>query len=401
MLFHEFEFSCHIICNHVVSDITASLPFYRNDPQSQAESEGWIEWYREYLAPYENAFEPVVDLYYPIINNITRVDLSTLESDVSANNTVVALIVVNIYWRDCIRDILPEGSNGIVVVVDCSCNEQFTYEIFGSEVKYLGVGDVHDVKYHHMERNGRPANFTTLSLHKDEYSGLALYKDFCPYTLRLYPSDAMKNDFIPSNGVMFMVSTIFIFVFTSMVFYLYDWKEERRQHRVSSSAQQSSAIISSLFPSTVRDQSYDTQTGKDSSTKRKWGFPTERFSPTFEQQANERIVVNPIAQLYEETTVIFMDIVGFTQWSASRQPFYSWRHYTPNSMHWPNVIVCLRSKRFLFLYWPCFFLNAYGLSLSISSFVIQTFPLLLQSLVDRAFGNNPGEREGIPADVLV
>jgi class 3 adenylate cyclase len=35
---------------------------------------------------------------------------------------------------------------------------------------------------------------------------------------------------------------------------------------------------------------------------------------------NDWIVVSPIAQLYDDTTVIFMDIVGFTQWSATRQP---------------------------------------------------------------------------------
>jgi hypothetical protein len=218
-----------------------------------------VEWFRDYIAPYENPFEPVFDLYYPVMNTISRVEQSMIESDPSANSTVVAIVATQMYWRDFIRDILPEGSNGIIVVVECPCNENFTYQIFGSEVKFLGIGDASDTKYHHMKRSDKPADFTTLSLRREEYSGLPLDKDFCPYTMNVYPSDLMKSDFISSNGVVFMVSTICIFILTSLVFYLYDWEVERRQHRVTSSARQSLAIISSLFPSTVRDLSYETQ----------------------------------------------------------------------------------------------------------------------------------------------
>jgi hypothetical protein len=121
-------------------------------------------------------------------------------------------------------------------MVKSPCNENFTYQIFGSEVKYLGVGDFHDVKYRHLERSGKPADFTTLSSHRDEYSGFPLVNDFCPYTLHVYPSDIMQSDFETRNGVVFTIATIGIFVFTSLVFYLYDWKVERRQHRVASSA---------------------------------------------------------------------------------------------------------------------------------------------------------------------
>jgi Adenylate and Guanylate cyclase catalytic domain len=300
-------------------ELTSPSCHISNDPEGQAESENWVKWFQDFNAPYENTFEPLVDLFYPIVNDISRVDQSMVAPDLSANNTVVALIIVQIYWRDFIRDILPEGSNGIVVVVECPCNANFTYQIFGSEFKYLGVGDLHDAKYHHLEINGKPADFTTLSLHKDEYSGLPLVNDFCPYTLRLYPSDLMKSDFETSNGAIFMVSTICIFGFTSLVFFVYDWKVERRQYRVASSARQSSAIVSSLFPSTVRDQLYETQAGDDKVPKRPWGLPIDAFS-TAAATANEWDVNSAIAQLYADTTVIFMDIVGFTNWSSSRQP---------------------------------------------------------------------------------
>jgi hypothetical protein len=185
---------------------------FRNNAESQAESESWVEWFKEYSAPDEDPFEPIFDLYYPIVNDISRVDLSTREHVTTANSSIVALLAVQIYWRDLIRDILPKGSNGIVVVVECPCNENFSYQVFGSEVKYLGVGDLHDLKYRHLKRIGTLTDFSALSLHKDEYSGLPLDNNFCPYTLHLYPSNLMKSDFETSNGIIFMVSTICIFL---------------------------------------------------------------------------------------------------------------------------------------------------------------------------------------------
>jgi Adenylate and Guanylate cyclase catalytic domain len=259
-----------------------------------------------------------VDLYYPIINNISRVDISMLEPDTISNRTVVALLAVQIYWRNFIRDILPEGSNGIVLVVESPCNEKFSYQMLGSEVKYLGVGDWHDAKYRQLEMSGTPADFTMLSIHGD-YSGLPLVKDFCPYTLHLYPSDLMKADFETSNGIIFRVSTFGIFLFTSLVFYIYDWKVERRQNRVTSTARKSSALLSSLFPSTVRDQLYETQAESDNVTRRQRRFSVASSTLSGEHD-NERINASPIAQLYDDTTVIFMDIVGFTHWSSTRQP---------------------------------------------------------------------------------
>jgi Adenylate and Guanylate cyclase catalytic domain len=208
------------------------------------------------------------------------------------------------------------------VVVDSPCNEKFTYQIFGSEVKYLGVGDSHDRKYGYLERIGKPADFTTSTTHKEEYSGLPLIKDSCPYTLYLYPSELMKSDFKTSNGAVFMVSTFVIFIFTSMVFYIYDWKVQQRQNRVTSTARQSSAILSSLFPSNVRDQLYETEEEEveiGTDTKRLWGLPHAQFSHA-DDHLHERAEASPIAQLYEDTTVVFMDIVGFTQWSSTRQP---------------------------------------------------------------------------------
>jgi hypothetical protein len=120
---------------------------------------------------------------------VSRVDLSTTSTqlDKAANDTIVALLAVQVYWRDLIRDILPEGSNGIMVVVESPCSEKFTYQVFGSQVKYLGVGVHYELKYRHSEKSSDFADFSTLSLHKDEYSGLPLDKKLLSVHLTSLP----------------------------------------------------------------------------------------------------------------------------------------------------------------------------------------------------------------------
>lgn len=262
-----------------------------------------------------------MDLLFPVIDNSVRLDESKNRSTKATNGTVVAVIAVAIYWRDFFRDILPTGSDGIVIVVECPCNEMFTYQIDGSKVKYLGIGDAHDAKYNHLAKTRKLMDLKTLSSSESYYSGPAFDESYCPYSLHLYPSDVMESDFTTNKGVIFMVSTILIFMFTSMVFYLYDWMVERRQSRVVSTARQSSALLSSLFPDTVRDQLYLTQSENQKVKSNKWSFPAALIgAPTSDNHAVEQTNASPIAQLYTDTTVIFMDIVGFTHWSSTRQP---------------------------------------------------------------------------------
>jgi hypothetical protein len=162
------------------------------------------------------------------------------------------------------------------------------------------------------------------------YTGATVDEVFCSHSLHVYPSDTMKADFTTHNAAIFMISTLLIFLFTSLVFVLYDWRVEQRQRKVMSTAISSTAIVSSLFPSIVRDRLYPTQ--GESAKKKK--LPPRRRSKDHSSyysnqdpnpsslidQRSTAVIDRPNAQLYPDTTVIFADIVGFTQWSCIRQP---------------------------------------------------------------------------------
>ena len=300
----------------------------RDDPESQAESEGWIDWFSGYISPDENAFEPVVNVFYPIINDLSHVDVSKGNNYTTNSNDIVGVIAVSIYWRDVIRDILPPGSNGIVVVIQTSCNLPFTYQLYGPNVKYLGVFDQHDSKYDHLLLESKVVDLKSFGLRDGGYTGAPINEDVCPYTVSVYPSDIMKSDFISRHGIIALISILLIFAFTSCVFVMYDCSVERRQYKVMESAIRSSAIVDSLFPSIVRSQLYDTQEVKHKKDKQiRSGAAAETSNSAFDDSfmnsnglPSQALNHGSIAQVYPNTTVIFADIVGFTSWSATREP---------------------------------------------------------------------------------
>jgi hypothetical protein len=64
---------------------------------------------------------------------------------------MLGFIGITIYWRDLITNLLPPGSNGIVIVFENECNPPFSFQVNGPDVDYLGRGDLHDRKYDAME----------------------------------------------------------------------------------------------------------------------------------------------------------------------------------------------------------------------------------------------------------
>jgi hypothetical protein len=264
------------------------------------------------------------DLFYPIIDDTSRVNVLGVEGYEPQDHVAVGLIAAQYYWRTLIRDALPEDSHGIHVVFTTQCSNNFTYEIRGRDVGYLGVGDLHERTYDNMQESAKIHELGQYSNRQSHtsYSGAILGNEFCPMTLYLYPSNTMKSRFTTINPILFTVGTIVIFAFTSLVLYFYDSKVEDRQRRVLKTAVDSSAIVSSLYPSTVRDRLFSpTATMPEAPNgvvaKRRSsllqnymrGFET---APVEMPEAEQRLSGSPIAELYPDTTVLFADIAGFT-----------------------------------------------------------------------------------------
>jgi Adenylate and Guanylate cyclase catalytic domain len=267
------------------------------------------------LAPGIEPFQPVMDVVYPIVDDLSKVELLSSENYDPKNHTIVGLVTCSIYWREIFTDVLSPGSNGVIIVVDSECRDSFTYQIDGPDVTYLGVLDKHDTSYDDFVISTKVVDLHQYSFQENVYSGAPLDKEFCQYSLRLYPSDDLKSDHTTNNALTFMLATLVSFAILAIIFFTYDFKVERRQKKVLSSAVRSSEIVSSLFPTSVQDQLYPTIADDE-----KRSVPFWNANEKLTEMRTKEIMEGPIAKLYPETTVMFADIKGFTQWSASREP---------------------------------------------------------------------------------
>lgn len=95
-----------------------------------------------------------------------------------------------------------------------------------------------------------------------------------------------------------------------LVFIIYDRWVERRQKVVMKTAVQTRAIVSSLFPSNVRDRLYESDERNQFVAKE--GLKEETMTIIKDTK--------PVADTFADCTVCFIDIAGFTSWSSVREP---------------------------------------------------------------------------------
>jgi hypothetical protein len=275
------------------------------------------EWASTLSGSDTNTSEPLVRFIYPVLRSALVVQESSLfrVSDVD----VVAVMVSSFYFGTLLRGILPAGQDGLIVVVDNECGLPFTYQVNGAEPIFLGEGDLHDDLFSNYAIS---VNLTELGdfIIGDEleqfYTGLPIADTYCRYNITIYPSEVMEDKYRSNDPIIFTYSVIAIFLFTSICFLGYDKLVADRQQKVVRSAQQSNAIISSLFPSNIRDRLFvDGANGIARPTKAR----LKHFLHDEDESSNSRTggdmraklnAERPIADFFTDCTVMFADIAG-------------------------------------------------------------------------------------------
>jgi Adenylate and Guanylate cyclase catalytic domain len=100
--------------------------------------------------------------------------------------------------------------------------------------------------------------------------------------------------------------------FAVLLFIVYDRLVEKRQSIVLKTANQSSAIVDSLFPKNITNRLLESGISNSLTGKSR----LKSFLSDFQDNQG----LHPIADLILETTVLFADIAGFTAWSSTRDP---------------------------------------------------------------------------------
>jgi hypothetical protein len=88
---------------------------------------------------------------------------------------------------------------------------------------------------------------------------------FCSYDLWIYPTAKFESRFMTNNPAIYCGVVIAIFMFTAIIFVLYDYLVQRRQNIVMVTATRTNDIVSSLFPSNIRDRMLENAKVNDNS----------------------------------------------------------------------------------------------------------------------------------------
>ncbi|CAB9508033.1 Receptor-type guanylate cyclase gcy [Seminavis robusta] len=248
---------------------------------------------------------------------------------------IVGFLEVLFNWKTFLSLLLPEGQGGVYYVLQTSCGDEYTFENTNGEIIYIGPGDHHDIIYDRhvvtVDLITQP-NITTSNNTTDTH--------ICDYTVDVYPSAELRREFstmIPEVFTFIVAASFFLMAF---FFFTYDKFVQRRNEKVVRQAAKTNAIVSSLFPTNVRDRLFggDNQSQKSKKTMgssqgggrgRLKNFLTDNMSANNSESGGGGASVGggsvkssdqPIADLFPHCTVLFADIVGFTAWSSMREP---------------------------------------------------------------------------------
>jgi hypothetical protein len=192
--------------------------------------------------------DPITILSYPVFDSF------------AADRQVVGVLGTTLYWRLLFTEVLPPtGKTDIVVVVENSFGQAESYRIDGPEVTYLGQGDLHDPKYDDMKLTENVVDYVTSKAGPESrsFTAVDLNTQYVRYNLTVYPSADMEAQFVNNDPIVYAVLVALIFVFTTVVFLLFNWLVERRQSIVLDKAVKSTAVVRSLFPENVQQRIYD------------------------------------------------------------------------------------------------------------------------------------------------
>ena len=177
-----------------------------------------------------------------------------------------------------------------------------------------------------MHEKGWERMKVTINLYDD---GAPLIDGNCLFSFEVYPSDEFHNEWDSSLPKVFACVVAATFVLMAVTFFIYDTFTRRRNKKVVKAATKTDKIVSSLFPSNIRDrllaeeeEDFEKQKTDRGTRTRMKDFLAQNGKNTVNSETTDDFMfkTRPLADLFPETTIMFADISGFSAWSSTREP---------------------------------------------------------------------------------
>ena len=241
---------------------------------------------------------------YPVFDKIDEEEGRTLVG--------VFLSLVRIDWL--LTDALHTGTQPLLAVLSNTCGEnEYSYSVTGMDATFVGTGSLHDPRYEDKVIRSPLKHIQGVT-----EDGVA-----CEFFLEAYPTLEFRESYTTDQAVVFTTILGLAFAMTALFFLFYVRIVQRRQTKVMATAARTNAIVTSLFPSNVRDRIMKDAEEAVANNKEMVPFlpgmgeaPKKKLKTFLDEEnpgtENQLVMfqTKPIADLFPETTVMFADLVG-------------------------------------------------------------------------------------------
>lgn len=124
----------------------------------------------------------VAVLFYPVYES-------------AQSNNIVGSLGIDFSWRFLLEVGLTAHSDGIVIVLENSCGQEYTFKVINSKVELLGEGDLHDTAFDALVEESSEYDFLHQLTSIAPRGGLENASSTwgCAYNIEIYPSSGTSS----------------------------------------------------------------------------------------------------------------------------------------------------------------------------------------------------------------
>lgn len=238
------------------------------------------------------------DTQHPVAG-LRSFTLDHVKSSFSHDAKTVGFVIGIIAWHAFF-----ENMNGIVIKVTSDCGRNFTYVATNDgKNDWAADGDHYNIKYDDLVQKFK-------FFWKQHPKGTSRH---CHFDLYMYPTDEFAALYINAAPVLYCAVVVLAVLLAAILFAIYVKQAKRRNLELKESAEKANNVVTNLFPKHVGEQLMNNSVIKG-------GVYNSKVLEQRGVKHSNTYVSAPLAELYEDCTVVFADLVGFTNWASSREP---------------------------------------------------------------------------------
>ena len=174
-----------------------------------------------------------------------------LDGASSSNNKRLTGILFGVLpWEVYFQGLLDTEEEKVYGVMENSCGQNFTFIFEGPTIAYVGEGDYHDTTIEELVVTTEFGEFSHAKVDADHLDDVY----HCHYFLHIYPTVELRVYYQSDTPMVVAALVLFMFFVSAVAYMMYVVYIQKRQKRLLHIATNTSKLVSSLFPASVRDR---------------------------------------------------------------------------------------------------------------------------------------------------